>query len=73
MSNFRLFQTILTYDLCLDLLTYSFTQKGVLDAARRSDRSGEWESVDIGDDYDSSLKFQHEMSLYCEVIDQLQI
>lgn len=47
--------------------------QGVLDAARRSDRSGEWESVDIGDDYDSSLKFQHEMSLYCEVIDQLQI
>ena len=48
-------------------------QKGVLDAARRSDRSGEWESVDVGDEYDSSLKFQHEMSLYCEVIDQLQI
>jgi len=47
--------------------------QGVLDAARRSDRSGEWESVDVGDEFDSSLKFQHEMSLYCEVIDQLQI
>jgi len=47
--------------------------KGVLDGARRSDRSGEWESVETSEEHESTLKFQQEMALYCEVIDQLQI
>ena len=47
--------------------------KGVLDAARRSDRTGEWESVETNEEHDSSLMFQHEMNLYSEVVDALQI
>lgn len=47
--------------------------QGVLDAARRSDRTGEWESVETNEEHDSSLMFQHEMNLYSEVVDALQI
>merc|ERR1711953_554172 len=32
--------------------------QGVLDGARRSDRSGEWESVETNEEHESTLKFQ---------------
>ena len=46
----------------------------MLDAARRSDKSGEWENIDTQNELSiETLRFEAEMARYAEMVDQLQI
>ena len=67
------FRAEIFYSICFaTFFTCDF--QGVLDAARRSDKSGEWENVETFDELSiETLRFEAEMARYAEMVDQLQI